>query len=761
MTNGHRSGRLPAGAALLWILAFFASIAGAQQPVDTEQDPSARGRTGPTLIRAGLADEVSDPPPGVSDYPPFQVEPLALYPELSVRDSNWVLVDVDTFRTYLRAGEAGVLHYDHLAGTLAVIEPPSSLVDRARQAMDYAPSWLSLDLRDAFTRMDSTHQETYAQIILDTDDPIVDEVAFVVAHTATSVLESGNFYCELLTENAEDVYAHDPFLNYVDIVDYGSAALGGDYYSTVQYRTAATRDTNQVEMPRERYYWDIVHLKITDEFPQYIDPATGSAADPPLGRFWREFLFAHSDSGYPLLRDALAGCETLWEGAVDTRTNGAVGILTQWILDVMDFGSGAERPIQPVRIYRKHLGRCGEHADITAAAARAALIATTSATAIPDDHTWNEFWDRRWVAWEPVNVYVDSPWHYEGWGKSFIGIFDWRGDDFVWTTTHNGYTPHCTLTVAVSDSFGYPLDGAQVTIGKKLDVQIFQEVTWASTDCNGLCQFTLGDDHDIFYRIDSDLGTVPPGPLFRMAVDDPLPDQHYLWEKSIENHRPQIPVQPAALPPSRQDEYQLRVTWDGVREYVYGQNRIDDRWFSDPLTEGRVEFFICDQANYTSYAASDTFFGYAIMEDASSAEVTFTFPTDDDWYAVLSNEEHVVNSQVIRGTAELYRRSTAGVARDDSRVSVGPELGRIYPNPFTPHTWISYSIGAPGSVDLAVYDVTGRLVTRLVSKSVSAGDHRVRWDGTDRHGTRVAAGVYVCVLETQQSRVCRKMVVVR
>ena len=150
-------------------------------------------------------------------------------------------------------------------------------------------------------------------------------------------------------------------------------------------------------------------------------PPPASAADPPTGQFWRDFLFAYADSGYPVLKDQLAGCQTLWEGNVDSRTNGAVGILTQWILDVMDFGSGAERPIQPVRIYRKHLGRCGEHADITAAAARAALIPTNSASAIDNDHTWNEFWDRRWIAWEPVNVYVDAPWHYEGWGMEFLG----------------------------------------------------------------------------------------------------------------------------------------------------------------------------------------------------------------------------------------------------------------------------------------------------------------------------------------------------
>jgi hypothetical protein len=680
-------------------------------------------------------------------------------PATAFNDSGWTLVDTDTFNVYLVTGQALTIRFDAAGDSLGMTSPPEDITDLARQAVDYAPDWLGLELRDAFRRLTPAGQDTFATIILATADPIVDEVAFVIAHTAPEVLERFNFYPGVIVENAQDVYAHDPFLPYVEIVDYGSAAGGGDYYSTVRYRTAESGDTVEIELPRERYYWDIVHMKITDELPIYIDPATGYVADPPLGKFWRGFLFTHADSGYPLLKDVLDSCDVLWAGKVDNRVdNGAIGIITQFMLDIMIFDSGAERPIQPVRIYRKHMGRCGEWADITAAVSRAALIPTNSASAHPDDHTWNEFYDQRWVHWEPVNNYIDSPWHYEGWGKTFVGIFDWRGDDWVWTVTER-YTPYCTLTVAVTDSLGYPVDGAQVTIAEKFGTVSYIEATWASTDHRGLCQFLLGDGMDIYARIDSDLGTVPPGPLYKLAVPASVAGEHYLWERTIPNHRPRIPAEPASKLLGPDDGYMIRVDWDVASQFCYGQNRIVSNTFSDHYAGGAVDFFICDDTNYSAYASSSPFYAYEIAEDAGAGDVAFTCPTYGAWYAVLSNEEHVVNTQVVRGTAELYRRIDAAVAGGGAQASVA--LAQNTPNPFRPDTHIAYALAREAEVSLKVYDVEGRLVNTLVSGRMEAGAHGVRWDGRDSEGRDAAPGVYLYRLETPERALSRKMVLLK
>jgi len=97
-----------------------------------------------------------------------------------------------------------------------------------------------------------------------------------------------------------------------------------------------------------------------------------------MGVFLAEFsFFNYADAGYPLLRDCLANTTVTWDITGNT-TNDAIHTIQNWINDSMDFTSNAERPHQPVRIYRKHIGRCGEYADITAAACRSALIPCTS-----------------------------------------------------------------------------------------------------------------------------------------------------------------------------------------------------------------------------------------------------------------------------------------------------------------------------------------------------------------------------------------------
>jgi hypothetical protein len=70
-----------------------------------------------------------------------------------------------------------------------------------------------------------------------------------------------------------------------------------------------------------------------------------------------------------------------------------------------------------------------------------------------------------------------------------------------------------------------------------------------------------------------------------------------------------------------------------------------------------------------------------------------------------------------------------------------------YPNPFNPSTIIAYDLPEPATVDLVVFDVTGRVVRTLVAgERVPAGRHEAVWNGRDAAGRSVAAGVYLCRL---------------
>jgi len=68
------------------------------------------------------------------------------------------------------------------------------------------------------------------------------------------------------------------------------------------------------------------------------------------------------------------------------------------------------------------------------------------------------------------------------------------------------------------------------------------------------------------------------------------------------------------------------------------------------------------------------------------------------------------------------------------------------PNPFRDASTISYSLAAPSTVHLSIYDAGGRLVRKLVDGWEEAGTHRTTWDGRAQEST-AAPGVYFLRLE--------------
>jgi len=69
-------------------------------------------------------------------------------------------------------------------------------------------------------------------------------------------------------------------------------------------------------------------------------------------------------------------------------------------------------------------------------------------------------------------------------------------------------------------------------------------------------------------------------------------------------------------------------------------------------------------------------------------------------------------------------------------------LLRAGPNPFNPRVEFAFSLPKAGPVDLAVYDLRGRLVRQLMTGGMDAGPCMMFWDGRDSAGRPCEAGVY-------------------
>ncbi len=69
------------------------------------------------------------------------------------------------------------------------------------------------------------------------------------------------------------------------------------------------------------------------------------------------------------------------------------------------------------------------------------------------------------------------------------------------------------------------------------------------------------------------------------------------------------------------------------------------------------------------------------------------------------------------------------------------------PNPFRERTRLRFALSSARRVRLAVLDVQGRRVARLLDGAQATGAHAVTWDGCDDRGRRLSAGVYLVRLE--------------
>jgi hypothetical protein len=84
------------------------------------------------------------------------------------------------------------------------------------------------------------------------------------------------------------------------------------------------------------------------------------------------------------------------------------------------------------------------------------------------------------------------------------------------------------------------------------------------------------------------------------------------------------------------------------------------------------------------------------------------------------------------------------------------------PNPMGSRTTIGWELEREGRVSIEVFDVTGRLVRRLLDEvPFSAGEQRTDWDARDDHGQAVAGGIYFYRLRTGGIILTRRLVVVR
>lgn len=141
----------------------------------------------------------------------------------------------------------------------------------------------------------------------------------------------------------------------------------------------------------------------------------------------------------------------------------------------------------------------------------------------------------------------------------------------------------------------------------------------------------------------------------------------------------------------------------------------------------------------------------------------------------VAAEYRFIDDQAISGLTYFYRLGDVNVSgvvtfHPEIQVSVALHvtadaqplsdyaLHPAFPNPFNPRTTIHYDVRQPGEVQVAVYDMRGRMVRMLTSAFVQSGAYSVIWDGRDDAGEQKSSGVYIIQLTARDMKLTQKVI---
>ncbi len=713
------------------LLAFCCLTASADVPVPRQ---STTPLGDPVECTVDARDQVTTEPFAAPSPDVVALPPLA-------RLDGYVLADSIEAHLFVAAGERYVVHFDPDRRALKDTLLPYELAPAALEAIEAAPTWVRLDMENNLRQLSVSKQSQLCQVLLGLDDPrTVDEVAFQIAHLPKSVFNDGTFEPELMEINAELMYAIDPDLQFVEIVDYDLG--GGDFYSTTRYRTIAEGDTTEIEIEPEIYYWWVMMPKVSDEMPLMNASV--------YNRHWREYLFYASDAGYPLLQEVMHPVEVLWDGVRHdwpggrpfTDTMFAVDAVGNWCSETVPFAASGNRPIQPNQIAHEHDGNCGELQDLLCAASRTCLIPCACAMDIPEDHVWCEMWLEDWYPYQidlgggPTHIAnpgiaYDSDW---GGGKDVSCIWSWRNDGYTYDVVSR-YSQVCTLSIYVEDADGVPVDNAGVVLATESYYAPFSlyRGTWGETGQDGTIRFILGNNQNYYVQVLTSVGNYP-ATGYALIITESVPGEHYYWSW---------------------------VAPDGIRklDMVEATPGSPPGWYAESIPDGRLTSFIVDQPNYSRSHFNLQFDAYAISQGTSSHHVQFHVPSVEQHFIVFSGDER--HGLAARGDfkVRLWVDDTVGVPGDAAVAALS--LSRPSPNPLNRGTSLAFAIAERGRAVLAIYDVRGARVRTIVDETMFPGSHERAWDGRNDDGRPVASGVYFVRIETSGRAEEQKVVVLR
>jgi hypothetical protein len=196
----------------------------------------------------------------------------------------------------------------------------------------------------------------------------------------------------------------------------------------------------------------------------------------------------------------------------------------------------------------------------------------------------------------------------------------------------------------------------------------------------------------------------------------------------------------------------IRVDEGGGVNIIY----YDDRNTAIDSTEVFLSRSTDGGVTFTDYVISDQRFAPKSIAGAGAG-----FMGDKIGLTSGNNKLNAVWMSDITGLFQAWSciidLNSIGIKKINSEIPISVQLKQNYPNPFNPETNIEFSLNKSNFINLAVYDINGRLISTLVNQKAEPGNYNYKFSAP----SNLSSGVYFITLKTSSERLTRSIVLMK
>ena len=188
----------------------------------------------------------------------------------------------------------------------------------------------------------------------------------------------------------------------------------------------------------------------------------------------------------------------------------------------------------------------------------------------------------------------------------------------------------------------------------------------------------------------------------------------------------------------------LTVSTDGGYNWAEPTNITNTRTNGMPAGECQSEIFPC----MTEEVGDSVHIRYMEDRDAGSVPFSEGVATENPmWYVAIPTSDIPTTplvEQFYFHVRPVPREPYSSVETYNDLTPVDFTFDGNYPNPFNPSTNFNFSLERDMDITMSVYDVQGRLITKLADGEFASGRHSIKWDASN-----AGSGIYFCKLTAE------------